>query len=114
MVERILLKDHFWWISILGLNVLISFIIVSTYIPIRLNSVLANIIQETSEIINARLEETEATEISISAAREKYRTVATRGAVLYFAVAQLADIDPMYQFSLKYFNQASLKEVFLG
>ncbi|XP_053624487.1 dynein axonemal heavy chain 6 isoform X1 [Plodia interpunctella] len=61
--------------------------------------------KETSEIINARLEETEATEISISAAREKYRAVATRGAVLYFAVAQLADIDPMYQFSLKYFNQ---------
>ncbi|KOB72814.1 Dynein heavy chain 6, axonemal, partial [Operophtera brumata] len=61
--------------------------------------------KETSEIINARLEETEATEISISAAREKYRTAATRGAVLYFAVAQLADIDPMYQFSLKYFNQ---------
>ncbi|XP_072930463.1 dynein axonemal heavy chain 6 isoform X2 [Epargyreus clarus] len=61
--------------------------------------------KETSEIINARLEETEATEISISAAREKYRSVATRGAVLYFAVAQLADIDPMYQFSLKYFNQ---------
>ncbi|XP_050361252.1 dynein axonemal heavy chain 6 [Nymphalis io] len=61
--------------------------------------------KETSEIINARLEETEATEIRISAAREKYRPVATRGAVLYFAVAQLADIDPMYQFSLKYFNQ---------
>ncbi|XP_045784195.1 dynein axonemal heavy chain 6 [Maniola jurtina] len=61
--------------------------------------------KETSEIINARLLETEATEINISAAREKYRTVATRGAVLYFAVAQLADIDPMYQFSLKYFNQ---------
>ncbi|CAH2103550.1 unnamed protein product [Euphydryas editha] len=61
--------------------------------------------KETSEIINARLEETEATEMRISAAREKYRTVATRGAVLYFAVAQLADIDPMYQFSLKYFNQ---------
>ncbi|XP_047524724.1 dynein axonemal heavy chain 6 [Pieris napi] len=61
--------------------------------------------KETSEIINARLVETEATEVSISAAREKYRTVATRGAVLYFAVAQLAEIDPMYQFSLKYFTQ---------
>lgn len=33
--------------------------------------------------------------------------MATRGAVLYFAVAQLADIDPMYQFSLKYFNQVT-------
>lgn len=68
-------------------------------------NILLSIFKETSEIINARLEETEATEVRISAAREKYRTVATRGAVLYFAVAQLANIDPMYQFSLKYFNQ---------
>lgn len=47
------------------------------------------------------------------AAREKYRTVATRGAVLYFAVAQLADIDPMYQFSLKYFNQVSSRNLIM-
>jgi dynein heavy chain len=49
--------------------------------------------------------ETEAVEETISVAREKYRLVATRGAVLYFVVAQLADINPMYQYSLKYFNQ---------
>ncbi|KAJ8943600.1 hypothetical protein NQ318_006602 [Aromia moschata] len=61
--------------------------------------------KETSTIIEARLEETEATEEKISIAREKYRSVATRGSILYFVVAQLAEIDPMYQYSLKYFNQ---------
>lgn len=60
--------------------------------------------QETSAIIAARLIETEATEEKISIAREKYRTVATRGSILYFVVAQLGEIDPMYQYSLKYFN----------
>ncbi|XP_057658316.1 dynein axonemal heavy chain 6 isoform X1 [Diorhabda carinulata] len=61
--------------------------------------------KETSAIIEARLIETEATEEKISVAREKYRIVAIRGSVLYFVVADLADIDPMYQYSLKYFNQ---------
>lgn len=61
--------------------------------------------KETSAIIASRLIETEATEQKISVARDKYRTVAIRGSVLYFVVAQLGDIDPMYQFSLKYFSQ---------
>ncbi|XP_048507335.1 dynein axonemal heavy chain 6 [Athalia rosae] len=61
--------------------------------------------KETSAIIATRLVETEATEEKITIAREKYRSVATRGSVLYFVVANLAEIDPMYQFSLKYFNQ---------
>lgn len=60
--------------------------------------------KETSAIIASRLIETEATEKKMSVAREKYRSVATRGSVLYFVVARLADIDPMYQFSLKYFT----------
>ncbi|XP_043266980.1 dynein axonemal heavy chain 6 [Venturia canescens] len=61
--------------------------------------------KETSAIIATRLVETEATEEKISIAREKYRSVATRGSVLYFVVGNLAEIDPMYQFSLKYFTQ---------
>lgn len=64
--------------------------------------------KETSAIIEARLIETEATEVKISVAREKYRNVATKGSVLYFVVANLAEIDPMYQFSLKYFNQVNI------
>ncbi|XP_012153033.2 dynein heavy chain at 16F [Megachile rotundata] len=61
--------------------------------------------KETSAIIATRLIESEATEEKISVAREKYRSIANRGSVLYFVVANLAVIDPMYQFSLKYFNQ---------
>lgn len=58
----------------------------------------------TSGVISKRLEEAEATELNISEAREKYRPVATRGSVLFFVVASLCEIDPMYQFSLQYFN----------
>lgn len=63
--------------------------------------------KETSAIIAMRLIESETTEKNISIAREKYRSVANRGSVLYFVVANLANIDPMYQFSLKYFNQVN-------
>lgn len=61
--------------------------------------------KETSAVIAARLEESETTEKEISIAREKYRSAANHGSTLYFVVASLAEIDPMYQFSLKYFNQ---------
>ena len=63
--------------------------------------------KETSGIIASRLEDAESTEEEITINREGYRSVATRGSVLYFVVANLAIIDPMYQFSLKYFNQVS-------
>lgn len=59
----------------------------------------------TSGVITQRLVEAEATEQKITVAREKYRVVATRGSVMYFVVADMAEIDPMYQFSLKYFKQ---------
>lgn len=61
--------------------------------------------QVTSEAIKHRLEEAEATELMINAARERYRPVATRGSIMYFVIAGLSEIDPMYQFSLKYFKQ---------
>lgn len=60
--------------------------------------------KETSTIIAARLIDTEETEATITLKREKYRTLATRGANLYFVVTSLSDIDPMYQNSLKYFT----------
>nr|XP_019939373.1 PREDICTED: dynein heavy chain 6, axonemal [Paralichthys olivaceus] len=72
------------------------------------NEELVETLQEskvTSETIKQRLEEAEATEMRINSARERYRPVATRGSVLYFVVAGLSEIDPMYQFSLKYFKQ---------
>ncbi|XP_032594376.1 dynein axonemal heavy chain 6 [Drosophila grimshawi] len=61
--------------------------------------------KETSLIIAARLIDTEETEKVITASRERYRILSSRGAILYFVVAGLAEIDPMYQYSLKYFTQ---------
>ena len=49
--------------------------------------------------------EAEETEQKITAARERYRPVAERGSLMYFVVASMAEMDPMYQFSLKYFKQ---------
>lgn len=62
-------------------------------------------IQITSGAIKTRLKEAESTELMINMAREKYRPVATQGSVMYFVIASLSEIDPMYQFSLKYFKQ---------
>lgn len=63
--------------------------------------------KETSSIIATRLKDSETTELEITEAREKYRSIACHGSVLYFVVANLALVDPMYQFSLKYFSQVS-------
>ncbi|XP_016058014.1 PREDICTED: dynein heavy chain 6, axonemal [Miniopterus natalensis] len=59
----------------------------------------------TSGAIKGRLKEAESTEVMINVAREKYRPVATQGSVMYFVIASLSEIDPMYQYSLKYFKQ---------
>uniref|UniRef100_A0A8C2Q2H6 Dynein, axonemal, heavy chain 6 n=1 Tax=Cyprinus carpio TaxID=7962 RepID=A0A8C2Q2H6_CYPCA len=72
------------------------------------NEELVQTLQEskvTSQAIKSRLVEAETTEEMINAAREKYRPVATRGSIMYFVIASLSEIDPMYQFSLKYFKQ---------
>ncbi|XP_012945211.2 dynein heavy chain 6, axonemal [Aplysia californica] len=72
------------------------------------NEELINVLNEskvTSGVIKQRLAEAEATEEKISQAREKYRVVAERGSVMYFVVADMGEVDPMYQFSLKYFKQ---------
>lgn len=59
----------------------------------------------TSGAIKTRLKEAESTELMINIARERYRPVATQGSVMYFVIASLSEIDPMYQYSLKYFKQ---------
>ncbi|XP_060043693.1 dynein axonemal heavy chain 6 [Erinaceus europaeus] len=72
------------------------------------NEELIDTLQEskiTSGAIKIRLKEAESTEVMINTAREKYRPVATQGSVMYFVIASLSEIDPMYQYSLKYFKQ---------
>ncbi|XP_077989551.1 dynein axonemal heavy chain 6-like [Glandiceps talaboti] len=60
--------------------------------------------KKMSEEILHRVEESEVTQKKIEVARQKYMPVATRGAVLYFVLADLAYIDVMYQFSLPWFQ----------
>lgn len=60
--------------------------------------------KETSIAVVARLVEAEKTEEMITLEREKYRALAAKGAVLFFVVSSLSEIDPMYQFSLSYFS----------
>jgi dynein heavy chain len=59
----------------------------------------------TSGVIKTRVAEAEKTEIEINESREEYRPVATRGSLIYFVIADLGRLDPMYQYSLSYFNK---------
>jgi len=58
----------------------------------------------TSTAINVRMVEAEKTNAEINSTRELYRPVATRGSVIYFVIASLAMVDPMYQYSLQYYQ----------
>lgn len=49
------------------------------------------------------MEEAERIALDIARDRENYRCVAVRGSVLYFVVADLANINFMYQYSLEFF-----------
>ena len=60
--------------------------------------------KETSVMINERMKEAEEMTKEINANRELYRDVAIRGSVLYFVVANIALMDPMYQYSLSFFS----------
>lgn len=59
--------------------------------------------KETSTAVNARVKEAELAAKQIEAACAEYTQVATSGSILYFVIADLANINPMYQFSLFYF-----------
>jgi dynein heavy chain len=58
----------------------------------------------TSGVIKGRVKEAEETEREINLTRLTYTPAAVRGSILYFVIADLANIDPMYQFSLEYFT----------
>eukprot|EP01064_Diplonema_japonicum_P034413 TRINITY_DN7114_c0_g1_i1.p1 TRINITY_DN7114_c0_g1~~TRINITY_DN7114_c0_g1_i1.p1 ORF type:complete len:4107 (+),score=1152.60 TRINITY_DN7114_c0_g1_i1:350-12322(+) len=61
--------------------------------------------QSTSVLLSKRLVEAEEKAKFIDEAREGYRPVANRAAILYFVIADLPAIDPMYQYSLDYFKK---------
>eukprot|EP00753_Platysulcus_tardus_P001935 PLAT11596.27.p1 GENE.PLAT11596.27~~PLAT11596.27.p1 ORF type:complete len:1543 (+),score=906.25 PLAT11596.27:361-4629(+) len=57
----------------------------------------------TSNKIEQRVAEMERTQIRIESVRQGYQAVAFRAQLLYFCVADMASVDPMYQFSLSWF-----------
>jgi len=59
----------------------------------------------TADFISEKMVSAEETAKVIDATRESYRRVARRGSVLYFVIADLSNVDPMYQYSLEFFSK---------
>ena len=56
-----------------------------------------------SEEISAKQEVAVATEVEIDATRNGYRPVAVHSSIMFFCISDLANIEPMYQYSLTWF-----------
>jgi len=66
-----------------------------------------NVLSNSKALANtiaAKQEVAEVTEKQIDEARQGYIPVAFCGSILFFCIADLANIDPMYQYSLPFFN----------
>jgi len=57
----------------------------------------------TSKVIQESMADNKEAQVQIQEKRALYQGVAERGSILYFVIADLAGIDPMYQYSLEYF-----------
>lgn len=68
------------------------------------SKVLANEISEKQQVA-------EETEVKIDKARAGYKPIAAHSSVLFFTIAQLANIDPMYQYSLPWFTNLFLASI---
>jgi dynein heavy chain, axonemal len=67
-----------------------------------------------SQEITAKVQEAEITEKQIDESRNMYRPVAYRGSILYFCIADLGTIDPMYQYSLQWFRNLFVQAIRLS
>lgn len=67
--------------------------------------------KETSAIVMTKMREAEETEREIDARSEGYRPVAFRAALLFFCIADLALVDPMYQYSLTWFTDLFVRGI---
>jgi dynein heavy chain len=86
----------------------------STVLQILDTDDLINVLEDskkTSSEINERMEEAKVVEVDINETRMKYNTVAIRGSILYFVIADLAFINPMYQNSLAYIKSLFKKAI---
>ena len=62
-----------------------------------------------SDEIADSMSRSEKVEKTVQENREQYRPISARGSILYFVIASLSSIDPMYQNSLVY-----VKKIFNG
>ncbi|XP_072503821.1 dynein axonemal heavy chain 14 [Notamacropus eugenii] len=67
--------------------------------------------KQTSTEVSERIKASEKTESEFQMTRKNYLPIATRGALLYFLVADLAQINYMYQFSLDWFREMFVMSV---
>jgi len=65
----------------------------------------------TSQEITAKVAVAKETEVTIAKAREIYRPMGERGALIFFLINQMHVISHMYQFSLDTFNYMFLKAI---
>mgnify|MGYP000067473068 CR=1 FL=1 len=75
---------------------------------------LIDVLSQSKEIaveIQQKVSEAEETEKEIDATRELYRPVAFRASILYFAITDLAAVDPMYQYSLQWYSTLFVKAI---
>ena len=64
-----------------------------------------------SDDINKKQAIAEKTEIEIDEARTGYKPVAMKTSGLFFCISDLANIDPMYQYSLDFFKQLFVQAI---
>lgn len=62
-----------------------------------------NITKDTVSDVSEKLDVAGKTQASINEMRENYRSIATRGSVLYFLIVEMGMVNPMYQNSLQQF-----------
>ncbi|PNH05107.1 Dynein heavy chain 7, axonemal [Tetrabaena socialis] len=67
--------------------------------------------KQLSDEIASKQHDAAKTEQAIDKARTAYQPIAKHASVLYFCVAELLNIDPMYAFSLNYFIQLFLRSI---
>ena len=65
----------------------------------------------TSEEIKTKMKEASVIEAEIVVQSELYRPVAKRSSLLYFVIADLGDVDPMYQYSLPWFTMLFVRGI---
>ncbi|CAH0663656.1 unnamed protein product [Spodoptera exigua] len=63
---------------------------------------------KSAEII-VKVEDIERTTLEIDEARSGYVPVADRGSILFFCLSDMANVDPMYQYSLEWFVKLFVK-----